>query len=403
MSSGASKGEGKMAALPPGSGERHVLYYRNAMGLADTSPVPKKDAMGMDYIAVYADDGAAGGNRVRVSSDRIQKLGLSSAPVLRQVLNQTIRVTGVLQADERRQTVVALKFDGWIEHLDASATGQSIHAGDILMRVYSPEIMQTEREYLAAKSLPQVGDDNGRGAGLATAALRRLRNLDIPDAEIRRLDREGTAAHSFVVPSLNSGIVLEKIATEGQHFAPGDVLLRLTDISRLWVIGSVPEQDLAKIAVGQAARMTLATGQGEILTGKVGFIYPDIDPATRTGRVRIDLPNPRGGLKIGQYAAVDLAAGGGRETLTIPASAILDDGVSQSVLIDHGDGSFEPRAVRIGRRGGELVEILAGLALGDKVVVSANFLIDAESNLQAALRGFSQKAAPPAAGKRNEP
>lgn len=396
-----SGGHGTSPSTKPG--ERKVLYYRNPMGLADTSPVPKIDPMGMNYIPVYADDDAKNPNMVKISADRIQKLGVRSEPVSRQVLKQTIRVTGVTQVDERRQKVIALKFDGWIEQLTASATGQTVRSGDTLMRVYSPAIMQTEREYLVARSLTQANDNTKRGADLADAAMQRLRNFSVPESEIKRMEREGTAAHNFAVPSSVAGVVLEKAVTQGQYFAAGDTLLRLADLSRLWIIGAIPEQDLPKVAIGQTANITLASDSGRIITGKVGFIYPDIDPATRTGRVRIDLSNPHGILKTGQYAAVDLASGASEAILAVSTSAILDDGTRQAVLIDHGDGHFEPRAVVTGRRNDDSVEIREGLVAGDKVVVSANFLIDAESNLQAALRGFGHKAASSAENKGKQP
>lgn len=379
-------------------GEKRVLYYRNPMGLHDTSLVPKKDAMGMDYTPVYADDSVddSNNNGIKISADRIQKLGVQTAAATRQPLVQPVRITGVIQADERRLTMIALKFGGWIEKLAVAATGQTVRTGETLMRVYSPEIVQTEREYLASHALAQNGGE--QATDLASAARQRLLSQGVPAGEIARLEREGAAAHSFAIPSPVNAVVLEKMAVQGQYFNAGDALFRLSDLSNVWVIGAVPEQDMANVAIGQSMTATLAAAPGRVWHGKVGFIYPDIDPVTRTGRVRIDVPNHDGFLKTGLYVAVALATGEDQPVLTVPTSAVLDDGARQAVLVDHGNGHFEPREIKVGRRGDNDIQVLSGLKEGEKVVISANFLIDAESNLQAAMRGFENKQPSNAAG-----
>jgi Cu(I)/Ag(I) efflux system membrane fusion protein len=384
------------AQAAAGSGERKILYYRHPMGLPDVSPVPKKDGMGMDYIPVYEGEEQEDASVVRVSLDRVQRLGVRTEPVVRKGLARQVRATGTIQADERRLAVVTTKIEGWIEKLLVNATGEPVRRGQALMRVYSPALVQAQQEYVLALQAAQAAAQGGDGLGqrLAEGAERRLRNLDFPADQLERLRRDGEARRLVTLRAPASGVVLEKMAVEGMRFLPGEPLYRLADLSTVWVVAEVPEQDLPSVAVGQKAAVTLKARPDRTLEGHVAFVYPTITPETRTGKVRVELANRKGELKTDMYASVELQAlVGATDALAVPDSAVIDSGARQIVLVERGEGRFEPRPVRLGARGSGYVEVHEGVQEGERVVVTANFLIDAESNLQAALRAFTASGA----------
>ncbi|MBF0611253.1 MAG: efflux RND transporter periplasmic adaptor subunit [Magnetococcales bacterium] len=375
---------------------RKILYYRNPMGLPDTSPVPKKDGMGMDYIPVYADEVAtAGSGAVKIALDKVQKLGVKTEEVALRPVTRTIRAVGTVQVDERKLHIVSPKYEGWIEKLHADATGQSVKKGQTLMEVYSPALVLAQQEYLAAHRaearLKDADQETRLMAGeLAESALSRLRNWDIGDEQIKRLRNQGKANKSLSIISPVSGVILEKSAIQGMRFVPGEMLYRIADLSTVWVLADVFEQDMGMVREGQAAEVTLSAMPGKIFHGRVGFVYPTLTSETRTVKVRIEMPNPDGTLRPALYATVQLAAPtGNSKVMTVADSAVLDSGTRQVVLVERGEGLYEPRPVRIGSKGGGYVEILDGVKVGEKVVVRANFLIDAEANLKAALGHFA--------------
>ncbi len=385
-------------AEKPASAEdksRQVLYYRNPMGLPDTSQVPKKDSMGMDYIPVYAEDAVAPG-QVKISLDKVQKLGVKTEPVSSRALVRTVRAVGKFQLDERRQNTVTTRFEGYIEKLFVNATGQPVKRGQPLMEVYSPELVSAQEEYLIAwngrQSLKQGTEESVTGVGqLAEGALRRLRNWNISDVQLQRLQREGKATRTLTIYSPASGVVMEKAAIQGMRFMPGEPLFRITDLSAVWLLADVFEQDLAMVHVGQSVKISVDAYPGKDLTGKIAFIYPTVNPETRTAQVRIELANPGGTLRPDMYASVQLSSGHNQAmALTVPDSAVIDSGTRQVVLIQRAEGLFESREVKLGARADGYVEVLEGLSEGENVVVRANFLIDAESNLKAALGGFGE-------------
>ncbi|MEO0035771.1 MAG: Heavy metal efflux rane fusion protein CzcB family [Pseudomonadota bacterium] len=380
-------------APPPGpAGKGRILYYRNPMGLADTSPVPKKDGMGMDYVPVYEgdDDGAT----LKVSPDKVQKLGVRTEAARMTPLARSIRAVGSVQVDERNLHVVTAKFEGYIERLHVNQSGQAVRRGQSLMEVYSPDLVLAEQEYLVAAQGAQALDNASPEArdaarSLADGALARLRNWDVPGAQIERLRQGGPPSRTLSLAAPAAGIVLEKRAVQGMRFLPGEMLYQIADLSTVWVIAEVFEQDLAQVRLGQGATVTFNALPGRTFTGKVTFLYPTVTEQTRTARVRIELPNPDGQLKPALYGTVDLASPvADRPVLAVPDSAVLDSGTRQAVLVEKGEGRFEPREVKAGIRANGLIEIRDGLAEGEKVVVRANFLIDAESNLRAALQSF---------------
>ncbi len=384
------------AAEPaPAPGKGKILYYRNPMGLPDTSPVPKKDPMGMDYVAVY--EGEDSGSTVKISQDRVQKLGVRTEVAALRKLTHTVRAVGTVQVDERRVALVAPKFEGYIETLHVDTTGQAVRRGDALMEIYSPDLVLAQQEYLAAwKGLQSLSSDASPEALdsarlLADGALQRLRNWDISDAQVQKLKKGGTTSRTLTFGSPAGGVVLEKNAIRGQRFMPGDVLYRIADLSSVWVIAEVFEQDLASVHLGEEASVTFNALPGLTFTGKITFIYPTLSAETRTAKIRIELPNPDQRLKPALYGTVDIATSAQDEdVLAVPDSALLDSGTRKVVLVDKGEGRFEPRDVKTGARADGYVQILGGLVPGETVVVTATFLIDAESNLRAALQGFQK-------------
>jgi Cu(I)/Ag(I) efflux system membrane fusion protein len=364
----------------PAKAERKILYYRNPMGLPDTSPVPKQDNMGMDYLPVYADEAQAAG-AVSLSPEKIQKLGVRTETVAKRLIAHTVRAVGTVQVDERRVVAVAPRFEGWIERLHVNATGQPVRKGQTLLDVYSPELLATAEEYRIART------SNAQDP-LAEAARKRLRNFGVGEAF---LNRPSSRSVSFVAPA--GGVVLEKNAVEGMRFMAGETLYRIADLSRVWLLADVFEQDLAHIHEGHPATIRVDAWPEKVFQGKVAFIYPTVTPETRTARLRIELPNPEGLLKPAMYGSVELVAHPTHEAVgAVSDSAVIDSGVRQLVLVQKGEGTFEPRPVRLGKRVEGYAEILEGLAEGESVVVQANFLIDAESNLKAALGGFGGAA-----------
>ena len=370
-----------------------ILYYRNPMGLPDTSPVPKKDSMGMSYIPVYADgaEPAASGTVV-MSLEKVQRLGVRTEQVRRQRLSPAIRASATVQVDETREYVIAPKFEGWIERLYADQTGMSVRRGQALLSVYSPELRAAQDEFRVADAAAKRLQENDPSSASTMRRLRdasrsRLRNWDISGAQIARLEtKEGSG--NLIMTSPADAVILEKSVVQGSRFAPGETILKLADLSTVWLIADVPASSAQEISIGQSARFESPTLRGQTFAGRVTFIQPVIDAATRTLAVRIELPNPDGNLRPGLFGDATIVQDEGKPVLTVPRSAVLDSGTRQLVFVQIAEGRFEPRPVVLGERSGTNVAISEGLREGELVVTAANFLIDAESNLQSALDGF---------------
>jgi membrane fusion protein, copper/silver efflux system len=359
--------------------QRRILMYRAPMS-ADTSPVPKKDQMGMDYVPVYEGDAESDGT-VTVSPERVQMLGVRTEAAREQVLSRSIRAVGTLAADERRIAVVAPRFEGWIQELYVNATGQPVKRGEPLFSFYSPEAAAAEREYLVARQV---------SGSVAEAAKAKLRNLGISTEQIERLARSGRVADVLTLPVPMDGVVMEKMALQGARFTAGETLYRIADLSNLWALAEIFEQDLVAVRPGESAELRLTAYPGRTFAGTVAFIYPTVNATTRTAKVRIELANTDGLLKPEMYATVVIGTGsGGKAVVTVPDSAVLDDGATQVVFVERGMGRYQPRRITTGRHGDGAVEVTSGIAAGDKVVVAANFLIDSESNLRSALQRFA--------------
>ena len=376
-----------------------ILFYRNPMGLPDTSPVPKKDPMGMDYVAVNEDEEPASATPlVKLSLDKVQKLGVKTEAVALRDLKNTIRTVATVQANERLLHTVTSKFDGWIVQLSVNTTGQAVKKGEVLMYVYSPDLITAQEEYLIARRGVQAlegasAEVRASMRRLRESALERLRNWDVSEIELRRLTLDGVTTHYGTLRSPANGVVLEKPAIQGKRFMAGDVLYQIADLSRVWLLAEVFEQDLGQVRIGQSANIRVDAYPEKVFSGKVTFIYPTVTAESRTAKVRIELANPQALLKPSMYARAEFISTRGKgQALTVPDSAVLDTGTRQVVLVQRGEGRFEPRPVKLGMRGDGYIEVLEGVKAGENVVVSANFLIDAESNLKAAFSGFGQSA-----------
>jgi Cu(I)/Ag(I) efflux system membrane fusion protein len=368
------------------SATRRILYYRNPMGLPNTSPVPKKDSMGMDYIPVYegTDDG---GSIVRIAPGRLQQTGVRTEAAVRQAVLRPVVVPGTVELDERLVAVVATRADAFVEEIADVTTGDRVKAGQPLLRFYSPEITTAGAQYVTELKT----DAGSRRLG---GARQRLENLGVPAAVIAEIERTRKAPLTVTWTAPRDGVVLERNAVDGMMAAAGDVLFRVADISRVWVLADVPEYELGAVRLGAPATVRVRSHPDVRFDGRVSVIYPQISMQTRTTRVRIELANPKGLLLPNMYADVEIATGNDKAVVAVPDSAVIDTGTRQVVILDRGEGRFEPREVKVGLRGDGMVEIRDGVAEGDRVVVAANFLIDAESNLKAAL---SALAAPEAA------
>jgi Cu(I)/Ag(I) efflux system membrane fusion protein len=339
---------------------------------------------------------------IEVTADEVRLAGVQTAVAERRELTRTTRAAGVVVADETRVRRVQTKVSGWVEKLYVSSTGQLVRAGQPLLSLYSPELLASQEEFLRAReaaarfsqsSLPEV---RRGGEDLLTAARRRLELFDVPASTLARLEKTGAAQRTVTLTAPVSGYVSGKQIFEGQQVQPGMDLLTVTDLSRVWVETDFFEYESRDLRLGAKAVISLPYDPGTHLTGRVAFVYPTVDPATRTLKARLEFANPGLALKPGMYVDVtpDL---GTREGIVIPDSAVIDTGVRQVVFVQkagsNGD-TFEPREVRIGERAGGEVVVLSGVAVGERVAVRANFLLDSESRLRVAI----QAAAPPGGG-----
>jgi len=374
--------------------ERKVLYYRNPMGLADTSPVPKKDSMGMDYIPVYEDEQADAGG-ISVSPDRLQMLGVKTETVSLAPLDVVVHAAGTIAVDERSLFTIAPKVGGWIEKLAVNATGDKVKAGQPLLDVYSPELVAAQEEYLVARqTLAQLANADAHARHVSErmvqAALQRLQYWDLPKPWLQELQNRQQVRRTVPIFSPTTGVVLEKAAVEGLKFEPGDTLFRIADLRQVWLHADVFEQDLHLLTLGQPVQVALSALPGVVATGVIDFIYPTLSEATRTARVRIVMQNPQGQLKPSMYAHVEIHGQfDHKPVLQVSKSAVIDSGRRQVVLVQQAEGRFSPREVTVGYRSLDRVQILSGVAQGETVVTRGNFLIDAESNLKAVLSSLA--------------
>jgi Cu(I)/Ag(I) efflux system membrane fusion protein/cobalt-zinc-cadmium efflux system membrane fusion protein len=336
---------------------------------------------------------------ITIDARRQQLIGVKAVAVDRQHMQPTVRTVGVVRYDETRQADVNIRVEGWIRNLYVNYTGQPIEKGQPLFTFYSPDVLNTEQEYLLAlKSRDQVqnsmiADARDRADQLVAAARQRLTLWDLPTEEIRALDETRQPPDSVTFRSPVSGFVIEKQALKGLHVMPGQSLYRVADLSVVWVEADVYERDVSSIRQGAAATITVEAYPGERFSGRVIYTYPYLSETTRTNKVRFEFVNRGGRLKPGMYANVELRAASAM-ALVVPTNAVLDSGQEQVVFVAQGDGMFEPRKVQIGRRAADSIEILDGLKEGEHVATGATFFLDSESQLRASLQGYEAASTP---------
>jgi len=315
--------------------------------------------------------------------------GVRSEPAALRTVTRPIRAPGTIKLDERRVAVISLRAQSFIESVENVTTGDHVTKGQPLLKLYSPDVASAGAQYLSI-----VGDSAGTAnlAGrkqLIEGARRRLENLAVPADVIAEIDRTKTVPLTITWTAPRDGVILERTAVEGMRAMPGDVLFRLADTSVIWIIADVAEQDIDAVKIGAAATIRVRSLPGREFKGSVALIYPQVNTETRTTKVRIELPNPDDVLLPDMFADVEIASGAEKPVVAVPNGAVIDTGARQIVFIDKGEGRFEPREVKVGTHGEDYTEIREGVGEGDRVVVAANFLIDAESNLKSALQAFT--------------
>jgi Cu(I)/Ag(I) efflux system membrane fusion protein len=318
-----------------------------------------------------------------------QLIGVRSAPAGVAVLGQEIRAVGTVGYDERGFTQVTVKTSGWVREVLVDSIGRPVRKGEPLFTLYSPDLLATQDEYLlAVKTQAQLAasplaEVKANAASLVASTRGRLRLWDVTDAQMATLDRRGTAEPVLTVYAPSSGIVLKREALPGKYVEPGTTLYEVADLSTVWISVDIYESEVAAVTLNQPASVTFAAYPGEIFRGNVSYIYPSLNTEARTVRVRLELPNPGLKLKPGMFGTVTVQTDAVM-TLVVPKEAVLDTGLRQLVFLDRGEGAYAPYPVKLGRRNQDDVEVLEGLKEGDRIVTSANFLLDAESKLASA-------------------
>jgi len=368
--------------------ERKILYWVDPMHPAYKSDKPgTAPDCGMDLVPVYEGEGGEasaveGYSTVRMSTDRQQLIGVQTGKAETRSIGRTVRAVGRVAVDETRLHTVTTKFDGYIERLFVDYTGKEVRRGQPLFSVYSPELLATQQEYLLAlRAVTQ-------SPLLLESARRRLQLWDISEADIEQLQRTGAARKSLTIASPASGFVLGKTAIEGVRVSPGQPMFEIANLDRVWVLADVYESELAMVALGTPATVTLSYLPDRTFSGNVTFITPTVDPMTRTAKVRIEVDNRDGSLKPDMFADVVIAEPQ-RSVTVVPESAVLATGKRSLLFVVHDDGTLEPREVETGVRSDRWIEVRNGVEPGETVATQANFLIDSESRLKAALSEMS--------------
>lgn len=393
----ASRGDGSMSlqmTMPSEAPEdaREVLFYRNPMNAEVTSPIPAKDSMGMDYIPVYADSGESTGpaGTVRIDPVTVQNLGVRTARAERRTLSNAVYALGRIDYDEQRITRIHPRTQGWIEEMYVETTGEMISEDHMLLSIYSPQLVSTQQEYLLAlrnletlqsSSFPDVR----QGAqGLVNTALERLRLLGVPEHQIGELASTREASEFLHIHSPAEGTVINVGVRDGQYVTPQTELYTVADLSRVWVLVDIFEDEVPWVEVGDSASMTIAAAPGDIFEGRLTYIYPYAEGQTRTVTARLEFDNSEHVLKPEMFADVAIEADPQQDIIAIPSEAIVRSGLRERVFVVREPGRFEPRDVTVGVSSEGWTEIRSGVEVGEEIVASAQFLIDSESSLREA-------------------
>ena len=376
-------------------GQLRIKYYRSTMNPGEISDKPGKDSMGMDLVPVYEDKNDVATDIV-IDPRTIQKMNLKTDVVRTGPVRREIRAVGTVAFSEEGLQDITTKYEGWIEKLFVNTTWARVHAGDPLFEIYSPDLYNAQLNYLIA-----VRSEGSEGGPLTHAAQERLRLFDVPEEFVNALARSGEAQRTYVFRAPADGVVMEKTAVQGMMVRPGEKIYRLADLSTVWVNAQIYEQDLAFVRTGQAARVRSTYGGDRVFAGKVDLLPPEVEPATRTAPARVVLPNPDLSLKPGMFVDVRFETELTPSAVLVPDMAVLRSGEHNTVFVALAGGVFQPREVKLGARTGDNdYEILAGLAAGERVVTSGQFLLDSESQLREAIQKMlRQTGSTPAAAR----
>lgn len=397
----------KQTAVPSGEEkpkkQRKILYWRAPMDPTEIYDHPGKSKMGMDLVPVYEDEQTIGlGGTIIIDPSVVQNLGVKTAKVERRPLKKVIRTVGTIDYDERKLFRVNTKISGWIEKLYVDSTGQEVKKGDLLLEIYSPELVSTQEEYLLAlKNRDMVkgssfAEITESAESLVRSTRRRLELWDIPESEIEALEKRGTIVKSMKLVSPANGVVVHKNVEEGMYVKEGTDLYHIADLSTIWVYVTVYEYELPWVRQGLQAEMELAYNPGKTYRGRVDYVYPYLNKKARDVKVRLVFPNSHMELKPDMYANVRIIAPVKADALVIPDSAVLRSGERTIVFVARGEGRFEPREIKLGVEGeNNDVQVISGLLDGEEIVTSAHFLLDSESRMQEAIQKMIQEKKQP--------
>ena len=375
------------APPPAAEGERKILYWKGPMDPNFRSDKPGKSPMGMDLVPVYEGDDAGGGeNAIRISPAVVNNLGVRTAPVERGSLSREIDTVGFIAPDDDLTAHIHTRVDGWVERLLVKTEGERVKRGDLLFQMYSPTLVNAEVEYLQALRISQVG--------LAAAARERLKALGMTDRQIEALRKSGKADELVDVRAAQDGVIIDLNIGEGMYIKPGTTVATLADLSSIWVLVEVYEDQANWVAEGQKAAMRLSFVPGRRWQGVVDYVYPTVDPVSRTVRVRLEFPNPGEFLKPNMYSEVELFGAATDAVLHIPREALIRTGKSERVVLALGEGRFRPANVTSGMESGDRIEIISGLREGELIVISGQFLLDSEASLNASFLRMEDEVTP---------
>lgn len=371
--------------------ERKILFYRNPMNPDVISDVPAKDPMGMDYVPVYADDGTSSvAGLVEIDPVIVQNIGVRTAVAEQTEMSRTIRAVGRVDFDEQRMARLHPKVEGWIENIMVDKTGQRVEEGEVLLSIYAPRLVSAQQEYLLAINNLAILDkspfeDISEGAqNLAKSSRERLQLLDVPEHQIRELEQTGELKKNLHIHAPRAGTVIRIGARAGQYVTPATELYMVVDLTRVWVYADVYEYEVPWVKVGDEVEMTLASVPGRKFFGALEYIYPYAEANTRTTKVRLVFDNQELLLRPDMFADITIHSDTQLAAIVIPAEAVIRSGRRTQVFVVKGAGKFEPRLVELGIESNGMVTVLDGISAGEEVVTSAQFLIDSESKLREA-------------------
>src|SRR5713101_3942048 len=400
------KRDGEPKAEQPGG--RKVKYYKSTMMSGEVSAKPTKDSMGMDMVPVYEDQKSDTENQPTefvVPVERQQQIGVRYAKVERKPLRHTIRAVGLIVPDKTRNWQFVSRVDGYVQKLDVTAPGELVEKDAALLSIYSPDLFSSEREFvelLRMRDQAKSKEARETPQRLIESAKRRLHLWNVTEQQIADLEKTRKASDTLTLLSPFHGVVQSVPVEQGKNVKTGDLLVEVADLSVVWMWAEFYENELSMLQVGQKLAITAKSYPGQNFDGTISLINPFLDETKRTAKVRIDIPNADFKLRPGMYVNAELAMDMG-EGLTIPVSAVMPTGTRNVVFVDKGGGKLEPRIVQLGTKYGDIYEVQSGLQEGERVVSSANFLIDAESKVQGALKEFEQEKPEEAAGSPVKP